>query len=70
MLFPPKNLTVGLLDFNATAEWLPGQGNPPGTKYTLEYITVQNMYIPFITDFYSFNLFSEKCFSSYCQVDF
>nr|WRW24786.1 cytokine receptor family member B12 [Megalobrama amblycephala] len=43
MLFPPKNLTVGLLDFNATAEWLPGQGNPPGTKYTLEYTTVQNM---------------------------
>lgn len=45
MLFPPKNLTVGLLDFNATAEWLPGQGNPPGTKYTLEYTTVQNMYL-------------------------
>ncbi|XDV19937.1 hypothetical protein PO909_025332 [Leuciscus waleckii] len=43
MLFPPENLTVGLLDFKATAEWLPGQGNPPGTKYTLEFITAQKM---------------------------
>jgi len=43
MLFRPENLTVGLLDFKATVEWLPGQGNPPGTKYTLEFITVQNM---------------------------
>ncbi|KAK7173837.1 hypothetical protein R3I93_003609 [Phoxinus phoxinus] len=43
MLFPPENLTVGLLDFKATAEWLPGQGNPPGTKYTLEFITAKKM---------------------------
>ncbi|KAK2911537.1 hypothetical protein QQF64_027320 [Cirrhinus molitorella] len=43
ILSPPKNLTVGLLDFKATAEWLPGQGNPPGTRYTLEFITAQKM---------------------------
>ncbi|XP_051529937.1 interferon lambda receptor 1-like isoform X2 [Myxocyprinus asiaticus] len=43
MLSPPNNLSVGLLDFKATVEWLPGQGNPPGTRYTLEFILVQNM---------------------------
>ncbi|NP_001035443.1 cytokine receptor family member B12 precursor [Danio rerio] len=42
-LSPPEVLTVGLLDFKATAEWLPGQGNPPGTRYTLEFIHAQNM---------------------------
>uniref|UniRef100_A0A8C1I1A7 Cytokine receptor family member B12 n=2 Tax=Cyprinus carpio TaxID=7962 RepID=A0A8C1I1A7_CYPCA len=36
ILSSPKNLTVRLLDFKATAEWLPGQGNPPDTRYTLE----------------------------------
>ncbi|XP_056314552.1 cytokine receptor family member B12 [Danio aesculapii] len=42
-LSPPKILNVGLLDFKATVEWLPGQGNPPGTRYTLEFIHAQNM---------------------------
>lgn len=45
ILSSPKNLTVRLLDFKATAEWLPGQGNPPDTRYTLEFITAQKMYI-------------------------
>lgn len=36
---------MGLLDFKATAEWLPGQGNPPDNRYTLEFITAQKMYI-------------------------
>lgn len=45
ILSPPKNLTVGLLDFKATAEWLPGQGHPPDTRYTVEFITAQKMYI-------------------------
>ncbi|XP_052447780.1 interferon lambda receptor 1-like [Carassius gibelio] len=43
IIFPPKNLTVGLLDFKATAEWLPGKGNPPDSRYTLEFITAQEM---------------------------
>uniref|UniRef100_A0A8C2H8X3 Cytokine receptor family member B12 n=1 Tax=Cyprinus carpio TaxID=7962 RepID=A0A8C2H8X3_CYPCA len=43
ILSSPKNLTVRLLDFKATAEWLPGQGNPPDTRYTLEFITAQKM---------------------------
>ncbi len=45
IISPPKNLSVGLLDFKATAEWLPGQGYPPDTRYTLEFITAQKMYI-------------------------
>uniref|UniRef100_A0A673L7F5 Cytokine receptor family member B12 n=1 Tax=Sinocyclocheilus rhinocerous TaxID=307959 RepID=A0A673L7F5_9TELE len=36
-------LTVGLLDFKATAEWLPGKGNPPDSRYTLEFITARKM---------------------------
>ncbi len=44
-ILSPKNLTVGLLDFKATAEWLPGQEYPPDTRYTLEFITAQKMYI-------------------------
>ncbi|XP_052413472.1 cytokine receptor family member B12 [Carassius gibelio] len=43
ILSPPKNLTVRILDFKAIAEWLPGQGNPPDTRYTLEFITAQKM---------------------------
>ncbi|XP_016412713.1 cytokine receptor family member B12 [Sinocyclocheilus rhinocerous] len=43
ILSPPKNLTVELMDFKATAEWLPGQGNPPDTRYTLEFINAQKM---------------------------
>ncbi|XP_050965166.1 cytokine receptor family member B12 [Labeo rohita] len=43
ILSPPKNLTVEILDFKATVEWLPGQGNPPDTRYTLEFITAQKM---------------------------
>uniref|UniRef100_A0A671SEE5 Fibronectin type-III domain-containing protein n=1 Tax=Sinocyclocheilus anshuiensis TaxID=1608454 RepID=A0A671SEE5_9TELE len=43
ILSPPKNLTVGLLDFKATAEWLPGKGNPPDSRYTLEFITARKM---------------------------
>ncbi|XP_051950114.1 cytokine receptor family member B12 [Xyrauchen texanus] len=43
MLSPPNNLSVDLLDFKATIEWLPGQENPPGTRYTLEFILVKNM---------------------------
>ncbi|TRY99642.1 hypothetical protein DNTS_004831 [Danionella cerebrum] len=36
-LSPPKNLTVSLLDFTVTTEWLPGEGNPPGSRYSLEF---------------------------------
>ncbi|XP_043095317.1 cytokine receptor family member B12 isoform X2 [Puntigrus tetrazona] len=43
ILSPPRNLTVGLLDFKATAEWLPPEGNPPETRYTLEFIAAQKM---------------------------
>ncbi|XP_056602719.1 cytokine receptor family member B12 [Triplophysa dalaica] len=43
ILFPPMNLTVNLLDFIATAEWIPGPGNPPGTRYTMESIPLQNI---------------------------
>lgn len=43
MLFPPMNLTVNLLDFMATAEWLPGPENPPGTRYTLEFIPARSI---------------------------
>ncbi|XP_051552099.1 cytokine receptor family member B12 isoform X2 [Myxocyprinus asiaticus] len=43
MLSPPNNLSVVLLDFKATVEWLPGQGNPPGTRHTVELILLQNM---------------------------
>ncbi|KAF4113566.1 cytokine receptor family member B12 [Onychostoma macrolepis] len=43
ILSPPKNLTVELLDFKATAEWLPGQGNPPDTRYSFEFISARNM---------------------------
>uniref|UniRef100_A0A8C1IQB1 Cytokine receptor family member B12 n=1 Tax=Cyprinus carpio TaxID=7962 RepID=A0A8C1IQB1_CYPCA len=43
ILAPPKNLTVGLLDFKATVEWLPGKGNPPDSRYILEFITAQKI---------------------------
>ncbi|KAI7812554.1 Crfb12 protein [Triplophysa rosa] len=37
------NLTVNLLDFMVTAEWIPGPGNPPGTRYTVEFIPLQSI---------------------------
>ncbi|KAL4608665.1 interferon alpha/beta receptor 2-like [Arapaima gigas] len=35
-LSPPQNLTVALLDFKMGVSWIPGQGNSPGTKYSVE----------------------------------
>ncbi|KAM9441497.1 cytokine receptor family member B12 isoform 1-T1 [Clarias gariepinus] len=39
-LSPPLNLSVELLDFRALARWLPGPGNPKGTRYSLEFVEV------------------------------
>ncbi|XP_065140224.1 uncharacterized protein [Paramisgurnus dabryanus] len=43
MLLPPINLTVEVLDFMATVQWLPAPGNPSGTTYTLEFTPVENI---------------------------
>ncbi|XP_027034418.1 cytokine receptor family member B12 isoform X2 [Tachysurus fulvidraco] len=45
-LSPPLNLSVELLDFKALARWLPGPGNPKGTRYSLEYIDIDNFLLP------------------------
>uniref|UniRef100_W5KIY2 Uncharacterized LOC103029795 n=1 Tax=Astyanax mexicanus TaxID=7994 RepID=W5KIY2_ASTMX len=38
----PLNLSVVLLDFRASIYWLPGPWNPIGTRYSVEFIEVQN----------------------------
>ncbi|KAF4073257.1 hypothetical protein AMELA_G00256880 [Ameiurus melas] len=41
-LSPPLNLSVELLDFKALARWLPGPGNPKGTRYSLEFTDISH----------------------------
>ncbi|XP_017315325.1 cytokine receptor family member B12 isoform X2 [Ictalurus punctatus] len=41
-LSPPLNLSVELLDFKALARWLPGPGNPKGTRYSLKFIDISH----------------------------
>ncbi|XP_058238913.1 cytokine receptor family member B12 isoform X1 [Hemibagrus wyckioides] len=41
-LSPPLNPSVELLDFRALARWLPGPGNPKGTRYSLEFIDIEH----------------------------
>ncbi|XP_060719036.1 cytokine receptor family member B12 isoform X2 [Tachysurus vachellii] len=45
-LSPPLNLSVELLDFKALARWLPGPGNPKGTRYSLEFVDIDNFLLP------------------------
>lgn len=42
-LSPPLNLSIELLDFKALVRWLPGPGNPKGTRYSVEFIDIGHL---------------------------
>ncbi|KAI4875726.1 hypothetical protein NFI96_024246, partial [Prochilodus magdalenae] len=45
-LLPPRNLSVNLLDFQGSVHWLPGPGNPTGTRYFVEFTEIKNFLLP------------------------
>ncbi|XP_026777648.3 cytokine receptor family member B12 isoform X2 [Pangasianodon hypophthalmus] len=62
-LSPPLNLSVELLDFKALARWLPGRGNPKGTRYSLEFIDIGHFSVsPWYQARDCTNITSTKCY--------
>ncbi|XP_036435701.1 cytokine receptor family member B12 isoform X2 [Colossoma macropomum] len=46
VLLPPLNLSVVLLDFHTSVHWLPGPGNPIGTRYSVEFTEIKHFSKP------------------------
>ncbi|KAL6463392.1 hypothetical protein MHYP_G00277830 [Metynnis hypsauchen] len=45
-LFPPLNLSVVSIDFHTSIHWLPGPGNPIGTRYSVEFTEIKHFSKP------------------------
>ncbi|KAL7838563.1 hypothetical protein AOLI_G00269670, partial [Acnodon oligacanthus] len=45
-LFPPLNLSMVSLDFHPSIHWLPGLGNPIGTRYSVEFTEMKHFSKP------------------------
>ncbi|KAK3508699.1 hypothetical protein QTP70_004214 [Hemibagrus guttatus] len=67
-LSPPLNLSVELLDFKALAQWLPGPGNPKGTRYSLEFIDIEHFSLsPWIQTGDCTNITTTQCYLIFNQ---